>query len=267
MYASHWGLIQMPFGPGLDPCYFFESAGHEEALARMHFLVEEGRRCGLLLGPSGCGKSLLFEVFTERIRRWGRPVAKLSLIGLDTAGLVAAIADQLQIRVAPGAPEWRIWQSLERRLREHRYQKLETVLLLDDADLAGAEILTQVARLAKYDLTADSRLTLILAGQTERIGRIGRTLLDLAELRIDIPAWEPRDTEAFLSRSLERAGGGAWVFAEEAIRKMHELGGGSPRRIRQLADLALLAGAGGNLERVDAQTVEAAGGQLAAIMV
>ncbi|MDD4267568.1 MAG: AAA family ATPase [Pirellulales bacterium] len=267
MYASHWGLIQSPFGPGLDPRDFFESAGHEEALARMHFLVDEGRRCGLLLGPSGCGKSLLFEVFAERIRRCGRPLAKLSLIGLDPIGLVAAIADQLRIRVAPGLPPWRIWQSLERRLREYRYQKLETVLLLDDADLAAAEVLTQVARLARHDLSADSRLTLILAGQTERIGRIGRAVLDLAELRIDIPAWGPRDTEAFLSGSLERAGGGGWVFAAEAIHKVHELSGGSPRKIRQLADLALLAGAGGNLEQVDAETVEAAGGQLAAIMV
>lgn len=266
MYASHWGLSQSPFGSALDPRFFFESAGHEEALARMHFLVEEHRRFGLLLGPSGCGKSLLFEIFAQRIAAWGRPVAKLSLIGLDAAGFAAAMADGLRVAVSPGSPPWRIWQSLERRFREHRYQKLETVLLLDDADLAAPEVLTQVARVVKHDLTPDGRLTVILAGQTARIGRIGGTLLDLVELRIDIPAWEPGDTEAFLNRSMERAGGTVWVFAEEAIRRMHELGGGSPRRIRQLADLALLAGAGGNLERVDAQTVEAAGGQLGVVL-
>lgn len=265
MYASHWGLSQSPFGPALDPRFFFESAGHEEALARMHFLVEERHRLGLLLGPSGCGKSLLLEIFAQRIRHWGRPVAKLSLLGLDAVGLAAAIADRLRVTVPPGACQWRIWQSLERRLREHRYQKLETVLLVDDADLATPEVLTQVARLAKHDLTPEDRLTIILAGQTERIGRIGGTLLDLVELRIDIPAWEPSDTEAFLNRAMERAGGTVWVFAEEAIRRMHELGRGSPRRIRQLADLALLAGAGSNLDRVDAETVEAAGSQLGAI--
>lgn len=266
MYASHWGLRKSPFGPTLDPRFFFESAGHEEALARMHFLVEEDRRLGLLLGPSGCGKSLLLQIFAQRMRRARRPVAKFSLIGLDATGLLVAVADAFRAAVTPGAPDWRIWQLLERRLREHRYQELETVLLLDDGDLAAPEVLTQAARLAKHDLTPDARITMILAGQTERIGRIGGTLLDLVDLRIDIPAWEPSETAAYLNRCIEQAGGISQVFADEAIRRIHKLGGGSPRRIRQLADLALLAGAGGNLQRVDAETVESAGGQLGVIL-
>jgi general secretion pathway protein A len=108
-------------------------------------------------------------------------------------------------------------------------------------------------------------LTLILAGQADRIGRIGETLLDLAELRIDIPAWEPDDTQGFLSRSLEQAGGQAAMIDHEAARRMHDLADGSPRRVRQLADLAMLAGAGMNLETVDVDTVEAAHEQLGVI--
>jgi type II secretory pathway predicted ATPase ExeA len=43
---------------------------------------------------------------------------------------------------------------------------------------------------------------------------------------------------------------------------MHDLAGGTPRRVRQLADLALLAAAGMNLDAVDVATVEAACEQL-----
>ncbi len=225
----------------------------------MHFLIEERRRLGLLLGPSGCGKSLLLELIARRVRAWGRVAAKLSLLGASPAGFLTTLADELRIVIPEGAPLWRVWQCLERRLRENRYEQLETVLLLDDADQATPEVLTQVARIAKHDPTPDSRLTLILAGQT---GRIGETLLDLAELRIDVPPWEPDDTQGFLSRCLEQAGGQAAVIDVEAARRMHDLAQGSPRRVRQLADLALLAAAGMNLDHVEVDTVEAACAQL-----
>ena len=59
MYQSHWGLRESPFRDGPDPQSFYQSPTHEEALARLHFLVEQHRRLGLLLGPEGSGKSLL----------------------------------------------------------------------------------------------------------------------------------------------------------------------------------------------------------------
>lgn len=266
MYPSHWGLSRSPFGPQLDPRFFFASPGHEEALARMHFLIEEHRRLGLLLGPSGCGKSLLLEIIARRVRAWGRAAVKMSLLGAQPEDFLATVVDELHLVVPENAPIWRTWQYLERRLRENRYQQLETVLLLDDADQASPEVLTQVARIAKYDLVPNSRLTLVLAGQANRIASIGEALLDLAELRIDVPAWEPGDTEGFLHRSLEQAGGHGTVIGHEAAQRMHELAGGSPRRVRQLADLALLAAAGNNLEVVDVNTVDAACEQLGVMM-
>ena len=66
MYASHWGLRESPFRNCLDPHCFYQSPTHEEALARLHFLVEQHRRLGLLLGPDGSGKSLLLEVFAAQ---------------------------------------------------------------------------------------------------------------------------------------------------------------------------------------------------------
>lgn len=228
----------------------------------MHFLIEEHRRLGLLLGPSGCGKSLLLEMIARRVRAWGRVAAKVSLLGAQPADFLAMAVDKLHIVVPRNAPGWQVWQYLERRLRENRYQQIETVLLLDDADQASPEVVTQVARIAKYDLSPDSRLTLILAGQAGRIAGIGETLLDLAELRIDVPAWEPDDTQGFLDHSLQQAGGQAAVIDREAAQRMHELAGGSPRRVRQLADLALLAAAGCNLDSVGVDTVEAACEQL-----
>ena len=76
MYQTHWGLRETPFRTCLDPRFFYQSPTHEEALARLHFLVEQNRRLGVLLGEPGSGKSLLLEVFAAEGRRDGRAVAK-----------------------------------------------------------------------------------------------------------------------------------------------------------------------------------------------
>ncbi|HEY4759151.1 MAG TPA: hypothetical protein VIH42_01085, partial [Thermoguttaceae bacterium] len=69
MYQSHWGLRESPFRGGLVMQLLQRSPTHEEALARLHFLVDNQRRLGLLMGPSGSGKSLVLEAFAGAMLR------------------------------------------------------------------------------------------------------------------------------------------------------------------------------------------------------
>ena len=80
MYPTRWGLSETPFATRLDPRFFHPSPTHEEALARLHFLVDDGRRLGLLSGSRGSGKSLLLQVFARQIRRVGLPLARLNMV-------------------------------------------------------------------------------------------------------------------------------------------------------------------------------------------
>ena len=77
-HELHWGLQESPFRNSLDPRFFYESPSHEEALARLNFLVENSRRQALLLGASGSGKSLLLELFANRLRRGGTAIATIA---------------------------------------------------------------------------------------------------------------------------------------------------------------------------------------------
>ncbi len=267
MYQSHWGLDRQPFRGRLDLHFFHESPTHEEALARLHYLVEEHRRLGLLMGTTGSGKSLLLEVVAKRLRRVGVPVARTNLTAIEPAEFLWQLAAALGINPAPSVTGARLWQRLTDRIIEHRYQQLPTVLLLDDADQAATGVLDQVVRLAQFDPVPQSRLTIVLAGRHQRIGRIGARLLELAELRIDVEPWEATDTAEYLNLSLQRAGRDAPVFAERALTRLHELTDGVPRRVNQLADLSLMAGAGRGLPQVDAETVESVHHELGVIEV
>lgn len=267
MYQSHWGLQETPFRSCVDPRFFHEGPNQEEALARLHFLVDQGRRLGLLMGPAGSGKSLLLEVFANRIRGSGQPVAKVDLLGTDPAELLWRLAAAFGSNPDARSSLASLWRRVTDRISEHRYQQLQTVVLLDDVDAATTAVLEQISRLARYDASPQSRLTIALAGQQQRMGRLGAALLELAELRIDLEPWEQGDTESFLRTSLARAGREAPVFSQKAVARLQELTCGVPRRVSQLADLALVAGAGRQLEQIDAETIESVYHELGVIEV
>ena len=123
MYASHWGLRESPFRNCTDPHCFYQSPTHEEALARLHFLVEQHRRLGLLLGPEGSGKSFLLEVFAGQFRRSGRPAAKVNLLAIEPAELLWLVALELGLNPDPGSPTAALWRMVTDRLLENRYQQ------------------------------------------------------------------------------------------------------------------------------------------------
>lgn len=267
MYQSHWGLKAMPFNGRVDPKYFFPSPTHEEAIARMHFLVENHRRLGLVLGSVGSGRSLLLEVFAEQLRRSGRAVAKLNLLGLEPAEVLWRIAVEFGLNPPPTASPTALWRALDDRLEEHQYRQLDTVVLLDDADTAARSVLPQIARLAEDGSSPDARLTVILAVEKTNVATLGNRLLELSDLRIDIESWTLEDVEGFLKSSLSQAGTKKKIFTEDAVAKLHELSGGIPRRIVQLADLALLAGAGAEMKHIDGEVIQSVCQELSPVEV
>jgi general secretion pathway protein A len=258
MYQSHWGLEESPFRGDLDPKSFYPSPTHEEALARLHFLVEERHRLGLLIGPGGSGKSLLFEVFARQLRRKGASVAKLSLLDVEPGEMLSLLAGQWGLSLTWPYSTASLWRALTDRLIENRYQEIQTVVLLDDVDQANALALQHVNRLARVEPSPEMRLTIVLTGRNEGMAKLGESLLGLAELRIDLEPWQPADTQQYVKTLLSQAGRHKPVFAKRAVDRLHELAQGIPRRVSQLADLALLAGAGQKLEQIDAAVVEEA---------
>ncbi|MEX2111928.1 MAG: AAA family ATPase [Pirellulales bacterium] len=256
MYLSYWGLGESPFRASLDVRCFHQGLAQEEAIARLHFLVEEHRTLGLLVGTSGSGKSMLLEVFARQLPRVRTHSALLNVAGVDLHEFLWLAAGRLGVEVSPHASQFTLARTVVDHLIANRYQQLSTVLLVDDADEAQEEVLIEVARLAQINADRNAQITIVLAAKPSRIGRLGARLLDLAELRIDVDGWEDDETAAFVKSSLARAGRSTTVFSEAALARLHEQSGGIPRRVQQLADLALLAGAGQNLGQIDPELID-----------
>lgn len=260
MYTSHWGLRESPFRSSADSKYFFRSPTHDEALARLHFLVDNHRQLGVVTGEPGCGKSILLRVFAEQLRQDGANVVLVGLLGLTASEFLWNVAEQLG--ATPSDRDVVLWRRIVDRLVEQRYQRLSSVVLLDEADEAHPDVLSYVLRLLRADTSPDARLTAVLTATPQGLDRIGRRLLDLSDLRIDLEPWDQGDVADYLQASLTKAGCSQTVFDTLAATQIHALTHGIPRQVNQLAELALLAGAGQRRFTIDPDTVRSVHAEL-----
>jgi general secretion pathway protein A len=179
-------------------------------------------------------------------------------LGRSVLELLAEVSDALAERPVRHTDLPTIWRCVADQVAQNRWQQSDSILLVDDADSASGQMMTALARLIDIDPSPEARWTVILASQPGRMGQLAERLISRVALRVDLVSWQPEETMEYVRKTVAAAGGNAAIFAEESLRALHEAAGGIPRRVNQLVDLALVAGAGQQLQQLDAETIESA---------
>jgi type II secretory pathway predicted ATPase ExeA len=257
MYLAHWGLERSPFAPGLAAPLYYEGEGQAEAAARLRFVVRNGRRLALVVGVRGVGKSLLVRRFAEECRREGRAAAALGVAGLSVREFMWQLAAQFSLGPQPTDDAVGLFGRVAAHAESLRWQRDPATILLDDADQAGPDVQTQLLRLLALG-GEHSRLTLVLSTAPAETWRLGRELLDAADLRVDVDPWSEAETTGYIQHALIEAGCDRPAFDDEALSVLFTLTEGVPRQVNRLADHSLLGAAAEGAQSVDAGMIEAA---------
>ena len=212
---------------------------------------------GILVGDQGIGKTLLLAEFRKQQQRSDRFPVLIDLEGLDGDEFLWQLASQLRVNPTLSDSTFVRWRQIADRLQEHRYDQIHTIALLDNLDQAGESARPFILRLLNARPGEANPVTTIASCNPHRLASLGSELLGRAELRIELPTWTIDDTSSFLQTSVRDAGRNSGIFEEAAASRLHELAAGVPRFVCQLAELALLAGAGQQAQLVDAATIEA----------
>ena len=130
-------------------------------------------------------------------------------------------------------------------------------MLFDDAHEASSEVVTAITRLSQWNPGQNTRFTIFGSASAVGVFRLGQRLLDLCDLRIEVRPWSEEDTIGYVRGALEAVGGAPTIFTNRSLETLHEVAGGQPRRIRQVAELALVAAAGQRLDSIGPDTVHA----------
>jgi len=247
MYLQFYHLREYPFSLGCDERFFYESAGHAEALANMMYTVQQRKGMVLITGEVGAGKTFVGRVLRTRLGP-GFQVVLLQNPPQSGKQLLAGLCRQLSLTPPAGADKLMLAERLQEYLVSQHHRGRLVVLILDEAQGLSTAALEEVRLLWNWEEEGQRLVQIVLIGQPE-----------LREAMRE-PRWEPlrqrivltyhlrnlsaEDTAAYVRHRLGVASEGqaSVEFTPEALQRVHQATDGIPRLINGVCDNALLVG-------------------------
>lgn len=266
MYNQFFGFHERPFRLVPDPAYLFLSPRHEDALAHLKYAVSQGEGFVEITGEVGTGKTLLCRTFLEQLDD-NVESAYIFNPRLSAPELIRAVNDEFGITPAGDGIKENI-DALNAFLMGKKAQGKSVVLVIDEAQNLGRDVLEQVRLLSNLETTRSKLLQIILVGQPEL-----SELLDSHELRqlgqritlsCRLRPLTRKETGHYIRHRLQVASRkSADIFTRSAINRIYRYSGGIPRLINIACDRALLSAYGFNQHKVSAAIATAAIAELA----
>ena len=267
MYASFFGLNEKPFSITPDPRYLFLSERHAEALAHLVYGINEAGGFIQLTGEVGTGKTTVVRSLLTQAPKH----AEIALIlnpRMTPPEFLLAICEELGIAVeqkSEGSLKDLVDLLSFHLLKAHAEGK-RIVLVVDEAQNLGADVLEQVRLLTNLETETQKLLQIILIGQPELRELLGRVeLRQLAQRitgRYHLDPLEKEETAAYVRHRLRVAGATREIFTGGALREVQRLSGGVPRLINIVCDRALLGAFTEDRHLVRANVVRRAAGEV-----
>ena len=239
------------------PRNLFAGATHQEALARLEYLVETGQGCGIVMGPKGTGKSTVLRAFVQRAfaAHFGHALVDLTGLGaaeaLERLGRGFGITSHAQGRLDV------LWQEVADALAGHRNSKRSCVVIFDHLDRALPDCRQVVQRLLASG-THSGAVTLVLAFSGLSFPAIDREWRQAADLRIEVAPLSCEETAAFVEWLLDGLRLPKDAFGTAAADNLFRLTHGVPRDIVRLCELSLLSALAHEERPIPGEVVEAA---------
>lgn len=262
MYESHFGLREAPFGITPDTSFFFNSPHSQEALNTLLVAARSGEGFIKITGEVGTGKTLLCRKFMKTLGD-GFVTAYLPNPLLEPRTLMLALAEELELQLAPDVGQHNLLKSLTARLLALAAQGKRVVLCVDEAQTIPEASLEALRLLTNLETEKRKLLQIVLFGQPELNQHLQaqsiRQLTQRITFQHDLGALSRDDMEYYLAHRLRVAGfAGARLFSKAAVRRLFAASGGIPRLINIMAHKAMLLAYGEGRQQVDDRHVKLA---------
>jgi general secretion pathway protein A len=271
MYESFFGLAEPPFSLTPDPRFLWFSETHEEGLASLYYGIVRRKGFVLLTGEVGTGKTTLLRAVLDRLPPETETALILNTADLSRLDLLKLIATEYGLD-ASGPSKAELLIALNRFLLGRLQRRLNTVLVIDEAQNLDAPALEEIRLLSNLETDKEKLLQIVLTGQPELLARLGDPSLRQLRQRIAIEhqvlPLRPDEVGHYLRHRLEVAGGKYEDAFEDGLESLFYAASlGCPRLISLLADRAMLAAYSRKVRPVTAELLEQKASQVAALRV
>ena len=262
MYESHFGLKEEPFSIAPDPRFMYMSEKHKEALAHLMYGLRRGGGFVVLTGEIGAGKTTIWRCFLDQLPS-RLDVAYVVNPKLGVNALLTRVCEDLNVELPGGAAITDPIDAIHGHLLLTQALGRRALIVVDEAQSLSIDVMEQLRLLTNLVTSERKLVQVLLIGQPELRTMIEKPILEpLAQrvvTRFHLPALPPAETERYIAHRMAVAGlNGELPFDAAALRLIHKLCGGVPRRVNVLCDRALHDAHIAGLRRVDADVVNGA---------
>lgn len=249
MYYDFFGLNSAPFAIAPDPNYLYMSPQHRDALAHLIYGIQGNGGFVMLTGDIGTGKTTLCRCMFEHLPD-NTDIAFILNPTLNSEELLASICDELHIEYNNDQLSIKnLSDAIYHHLLKSHAANRNTLLIIDEAQNLGSEVLEQMRLLTNLETSDKKLLQIVMFGQPELRQLINQPELKQLSQRITarfhLEALRLEDTEQYIEHRLGVAGykqkaNQISPLPKNLYRQIHHLSGGIPRLINILCDRALL---------------------------
>ncbi len=259
IHEGYWGLMEPPFGQVPDARFFYMCEAHEDAILMLHYGLSRNKGAVLVTGAHGMGKTVLCRKLLSLLDPGSMQVASIPGNHLDAGDFAGAICAELGVQ-CQSKDRQTAFQELKKHLKGRYYLGKKTTVFVDDAHLIEKpETFAELRMLLGLQTDGQFLVNIVLAGRSDLVEQLA-LFEDLDQMFAVRERLEPLslfETHELICHRLKTAGyiGDPNLFSPEAMLDLHNLTGGVPRLVCQLADRALALGKQKRCKAVTAELI------------
>lgn len=241
--CAYYGFTRMPFGRDLAPSALFRSAAHQEAVARLSWLVDE-RGLGTLTGEVGAGKTVAARATVAALEPSRHHVVYCANPTIGGRGILALIVAALG-----GTPRFHraalVPQAADALATAEAERGRRVLILIDESHLLDPEQLEDLRMLTNAELDSRSPAAMVLIGQPTLRRRLHQGAFAAIDqritLRVHLDGMDLAETANYLKHHAGLAGRTDPLYSDDAVAVIHHASRGLPRAVNNIALQALVA--------------------------
>ena len=259
MYDDFYKLSGKPFQLTPDHKFFFNSKGHNRAMAYLRYGLEQGEGFIVITGGIGTGKTTLVRNLFEELDGMNVMAAQLVTTQVDPDDMLRMVCASFGL-AHEGLNKATLLHNLEAIARARHAEGKQMLLVVDEAQNLPARSVEELRMLSNFQVENKALVQTFLLGQEEFKRTLQSPGMEQVRQRIiasyHLEPLSPDETEKYILHRLQLVG---WkddpTFANGVFRMIHEFTGGVPRRINAMCDRLMLFGCLEELHQLEKDAV------------
>ncbi|MCG7981981.1 MAG: XrtA-associated ATPase [Candidatus Thiodiazotropha lotti] len=246
MYDDFYKLEGKPFQLTPDHKFFFNSKGHNRAMAYLRYGLEQGEGFIVITGGIGTGKTTLVRNLFDELSSMNVMAAQLVTTQVDPEDMLRMVCASFGL-AHEGLNKATLLHNLEAIARARHAEGKQMLLVVDEAQNLPARSVEELRMLSNFQVNNRALVQTFLLGQEEFKRTLQSPGMEQVRQRIiasyHLDPLSVEETEKYIVHRLQLVG---WQqdpsFADGVFKMIFEFTGGVPRRINAMCDRLMLFG-------------------------